>query len=80
MRTRAQQWGNSLRGRFSHGLADAVDLGAGAEVSLSAKDGELIVKPAVPVHLSLDNLLAGVSVDHLHSSLDAGSAVGVEIF
>lgn len=48
-------------------------------MSLSAKDGELVVKPSVPARFSLDDVLAGVSEDNLHSSIDPGSAVGAEI-
>ncbi len=66
--------------RISRGLAEEIGLGAGCEVSLSAKDGELVVKPAVPVRLSLNDLLAEVSEENLHSLIDTGSAVGVEIF
>jgi antitoxin MazE len=47
---------------------------------LSAKDGELVVKPSVSARLSLDDLLAEVSEENLHSSIDTGSAVGAEIF
>lgn len=43
------------------GLAEQIGLGAGTEVSLSAKDGEPVVKPAPPTRLSLDELFAGVS-------------------
>ena len=58
MQTRVQKWGNSLGLRIPRGLAEEVGLGAGSEVSLSAKDGELVVKPSVPARLSLDDLLA----------------------
>ena len=47
--------------RIPRGLAEAVGLGAGAEVSVSAKDGELVVKPSGPARLSLGDLLAEVS-------------------
>jgi antitoxin component of MazEF toxin-antitoxin module len=40
---------------------------------LSAKDGELVVKPSIPARLSLDDLLAEVSEENLHSSIDTGS-------
>ena len=80
MRTPVQKWGNSLGVRIPRGLAEEVGLGAGTEVSLSAKDGELIVKPALPTRLTLDNLLAGVSESNLHAAVDTGSAVGAEIF
>jgi antitoxin MazE len=49
-------------------------------VSLSTKDGELVVKPAIPARFNLDELLAGVTADNLHSSVDTGDAVGHEIF
>jgi len=80
MQTRVQKWGNSLGVRIPRGLAEQIGLGAGTEVSLSAKDGQLLVKPALPTRLSLDELMAGVTDNNLHSSVDTGSAVGAEIF
>lgn len=66
--------------RIPRGLAEEVGLDAGTEVSLSAKDGELVVKPSVPARLSLDDLLADVSEENLHSSIDTEAVVGAEIF
>lgn len=66
--------------RIPRGLAEEVGLGVGTEVSLSAKDGELVMKRSVPSRLSLDDLLAEVSEENLHSPIDTGSAVGAEIF
>ena len=42
MQTKVQKWGNSLGVRIPRGLAEEVGLGAGTEVSLTAKDGELV--------------------------------------
>jgi antitoxin MazE len=80
MQTRVQKWGNSLGVRIPRSLAEQIGLGAGSAVSLSAKDGELLVKPARPTRLSLVELLAEVSDSNLHSSVETGSAVGAEIF
>ena len=80
MQTRVQKWGNSLGVRIPRGLAEQIGLGAGTEVSLSAKDGQLLVKPVLPTRLSLDELMAGVSDENLHSSVDTGLAIGAEIF
>ena len=80
VQTRVQKWGNSLGVRIPRCLAEEVGLGAGTEVSLSAKDGEIVVTPLFPARLSLDDLLAEVSEENLHSSIDTGSAVGAEIF
>ena len=80
MQTRVQKWGNSLGVRIPRGLAEEIGLGAGAEVSLAAKDGALVVKPTLAHRLHLDDLLAAVTVDNLRSPVDAGEPVGLEIF
>lgn len=79
MQTSVQTWGNSLGVRIPRGLAEEHRLGAGSEVSLSTRDGDLLVRPALPARLSLDDLLAEVTTANLHSSLDTGDAVGQEI-
>lgn len=78
MRTRVQKWGNSLGVRIPRGLADEVGLGAGTEVSLTAKDGELVLRPSLPSRLRLTDLLAGVTPENIHASVDTGDAVGSE--
>ncbi|WP_396122483.1 AbrB/MazE/SpoVT family DNA-binding domain-containing protein [Cyanobium sp. CH-040] len=80
MWTRVQIWGNSLGVRIPRGLAGEVGLGAGVEVSLTAKDGELVLKLAFPARLSLDDLLVEVSESNLHSSVDTGAVVRAEFF
>ena len=80
MQTKVQKWGNSLGVRIPRGLAEEVGLGAGTEVSLTAKDGELVLRPAVPIRLRLADLLSGVTPENIHASVDTGDAVGVEAF
>ena len=65
--------------RIPRRLTKQIGLGAGNAVSLSAQSGELVVKPALPIRLSLDELLVEVSDSNLHSSVEMGSAVGAEI-
>jgi antitoxin component of MazEF toxin-antitoxin module len=48
MQTRVQKWGNCLIVRIPRSLAEQIGLGAGSEDSLSTKNGELVVKPALP--------------------------------
>lgn len=80
MQTRVQKWGNSLGVRIPRGLADELGLGAGTEVSLTAKDGELVLRPSLPSRLRLADLLAGITPDNIHASVDTGDAVGSEAF
>ncbi|MBC1261138.1 AbrB/MazE/SpoVT family DNA-binding domain-containing protein [Synechococcus sp. BSF8S] len=80
MRTKVQKWGNSLGVRIPRGLAEKVGLGAGTEVCLTAKDGELVLRPSVPSRLRLADLLAEVTPENIHASIDTGDAVGGEAF
>lgn len=80
MQTKVQKWGNSLGVRIPRGLAEELGLGAGTEVSLSARDGELVLKPSVPSRLRLADLLADVTSENIHTSIDSGDAVGAEAF
>jgi antitoxin MazE len=80
MQTRVQKWGNSLGLRIPRGLADEVGLGVGTEVSLIAKDGELVLRPSLPSRLRLADLLAGITPENIHASVDTGDAVGSEAF
>ena len=80
MQTKVQKWGNSLGVRIPRTLAEEVGLGAGTEVSLTAKDGELVLRPSIPMRLSLQDLLAGITAENIHTSIDTGDAVGDEAF
>jgi antitoxin MazE len=61
-------------------LAEEVGLGAGTEVSLTAKDGELVLRPSLPTRLRLPDLVAGITPENIHDSIDTGDAVGAEAF
>ena len=69
MRTKVQKRGDCLGVRISRGFAEEIGLGAGTEVSLTAKDGELALRPSVPSQLRLEDLLAGIIANNIH---DAG--------
>ena len=53
-------------------------LGAGTEVSLTAKDGELVLRPSLPTRLRLTDLLAGITPENNHALIDTGAAIGTE--
>jgi antitoxin MazE len=80
MQTKVQKWGNSLGVRIPRGLAEEVGLEAGTEVSLTAKDGELVLRPSLPSRLRLADLLADITPENIHASIDTADAVGAEVF
>ena len=65
--------------RIPRGLAEELGLAAGSEVRLTAKDGELVLSPALPSRLRLADLLEAITPENMHASVDTGDAVGAEV-
>jgi len=61
-------------------LAKEVGLADGTEVSLIVKDGELVFRPTLPSRLRLVDLLASVTPENMHASMDTWDSVGAEAF
>jgi antitoxin MazE len=74
------KWGNSLAVRIPQHLAKEIELMAGGEVEIVAIDGNLVIKPKRQKQYSLDELIAGITPDNLHGSIDTGSSLGEEIW
>jgi len=80
MRTRVQKWGNSLALRIPKSFANEVGLQKEASVEISLADGKLVVTPITRPELNLNQLLARVTKENLHHEVDAGPAVGKEVW
>lgn len=76
---RIQKVWNSIGVRIPRSLADEVGVGPGSEVSLSVLEGDLIVKQAFPARYKLQDLLACITLENVHSAVDNGEPVGVVI-
>lgn len=78
MQTKIQRWGNSLGLRIPRAFAAEAGVEAGAEVDLSVRDGDLIVKPARRVRYRVDELVRKITARNLHDEVDTGGPVGRE--
>jgi len=78
MRSKIQQWGNSLALRIPKLFAEEAGLSRYSDVELSVVDGNLLVFPIREPQPTLEGLLAGVTDDNLHPAIDTGPAVGRE--
>lgn len=78
VRTKVQRWGNSLGLRIPRAFAEEAGVEAGAEVDLSIRDGDLVVKPARRVKYRLGELLRKITARNLHGEVDTGGPVGRE--
>jgi antitoxin MazE len=80
MQTKIQKWGNSLALRIPKSFAEEAGVKAGSEVSLSVRDGGLVVKAARVPRPRLQDLLRKVSRRNVHRAVDTGAPVGKEVW
>jgi antitoxin MazE len=79
VQTKIQKWGNSLGLRIPRAFAAEAGVEAGAEVDLSIRDGDLVVKPARRVKYRLTELVRKITAKNLHGEEDTGGPVGREV-
>lgn len=74
------KWGNSLGIRIPSSIAKQMHLEAGAGVTLTVVDGNLVIRPQKKKRYTLDELLEGMTPDNFHPEVDMGSPVGNEVW
>ena len=79
MRTRVQKWGNSLAIRIPRPVASEAGLDQDTSVDVTVVEGKIVVTPARR-HLTLDDLLEGMTEENLHAEVDWGRPVGNEVW
>ncbi len=80
MRAIVKKWGNSASVRIPAAVMTAANLDVDDAVDVKEEGGRIIIEPVRPAELDLDELLAGITADNLHSELDYGLALGKEVF
>ena len=80
MKTRLQNWGNSLAVRIPKLYAEQLHLNSDSNVELVVSNGSLTVTliPTVPQY-NLEEMLSQVTPEQIHGETDSGSPVGREI-
>ena len=78
MHTRVQKWGNSLAVRIPKSFATEIGIDQDSEVELSLLDGALVLVPVAPRSLTLNDLLAAITDENLHTEIPTGTVVGNE--
>ena len=76
MKTRVQKWGNSLALRIPKPFVTELGLDRDSTVEMSVIDGKLVIAPVVQPRLTLEQLLAQVTEDNLHTGVEIGPAAG----
>jgi antitoxin MazE len=79
VKARIQKWGNSLALRIPKSFAAHSNIEQGSVVDLSLDNGRMIVE-AKEQDYSLEELLARVTKNNLHSEIDFRLPVGKEVW
>lgn len=75
MQTVVQKWGNSLGIRIPAMYAKEFEIKNGSTVEIIEEEGKLVI---VPQKQTLDDLLALVTEENMHVSVETGSSIGNE--
>jgi antitoxin MazE len=75
-----EQWDDSLGVRIPQAVAEQGQFHVGSTVTITLENGRLILAPEEPMVFSLQDLLAKVTPENIHSETDWGPAVGNEVW
>jgi antitoxin MazE len=78
MVTSVKKWGNSLGIRLPKFIADEVFLNEGTNLKISVNKGKIELTK-IDSELELDDLLADINAQNLHSEIDTGVIDGNEL-
>ena len=79
MLTKVQKWGNSLALRIPKSFAADAHLENESVVEVSLVDGHLVIKRIAP-EWTLEQLLAGVTKQNIHTEIETGDPIGKEVW
>jgi len=74
------KWGNSLAVRIPQAIAEQVQIQAGSEINIEIIDGKIVLTPHRRKKYTLDELLDGMTSEHLHAEVATGVSVGNEVW
>ena len=80
METVLKKWGNSAAVRIPAAILEAAHLALDQRVNIYEEQGRIVIEPSRPSVFSVDELVAGITADNLHDSVDTGPAVGGEVW
>ena len=79
MRVIVKKWGNSASVRIPAAIMEATHLRLDDAVDVREEGGRIVIEPVRPATYGLDQLLAGITPENLHSETDFGLPIGKEM-
>ena len=78
MQGTVKKWGNSAAVRIPASVLEAAAVGLDQPVDIREEQGRIIIEPLRPERYSLATLVAGITDENRHASVDMGPASGEE--
>jgi antitoxin MazE len=78
MDTVIRKWGNSLAVRLPMAIISEARFNLEQKVSITAKEGRIIIEPLQKLEYSLEELVAGISPQNAHGEASFGPPVAKE--
>jgi antitoxin MazE len=79
VRVTVKKWGNSASVRIPAGIMEAARLGLNDPIDIREEGGRIVIEPIRANECDLDQLLAGIIPENLHTEVDFGAPTGKEI-
>ena len=79
MQVTVKKWGNSASVRIPVGNMEAARLRLDDVVDVREEAGRIVIIPVRPDDFDLDQMLAGITLDNLHSEVNFGAPAGKEL-
>jgi antitoxin MazE len=79
MKVQIQKWGNSLALRIPKSFAIETKIEQGSTVEVTLEKEAIVLKP-VKEEVTLENLLADITEENLHTEIDFGKPEGKEVW
>lgn len=80
MRIIVKKWGNSASVRIPAAVMAAAALSLDQEVDVREEAGRIVIEPIREATFNIDDLVAGITDENRHESVDTGPSVGREIW
>jgi antitoxin MazE len=78
MRATVKKWGNSASVRIPAAVMEAAKMRLEQAVDVREDRGRIIIEPVRAPSINIDDLLAGITDENIHSEIPSGKAVGKE--
>ena len=80
MKVIIKKWGNSAAVRIPSAVLETARLTLDQIVEIRTDNGVLIIEPVVRQDYDIEKLLAGITLENVHQSVDFGKSVGCEVW